>query len=204
MFCPNCGKEIKDDDLFCSECGWKKGTKVEIKNSKSSKNGSLKHIPTILAIVIVIGISIFIFGRIGLGSHKNEWIEKDGRRYYYDSNGKKVTDTTIEVDGAYYYFNSKGWAEETVNPNVKNQIDSLYSALKSKHEEIMNFGGQLEASGRMFDIAGPNAYKLASLIQEYNNKSSEFNKIDTSSFSAKDLAYYNSKKTDINRWRSEH
>ena len=23
MFCPNCGSEVKDDDLFCGECGAK-------------------------------------------------------------------------------------------------------------------------------------------------------------------------------------
>ena len=205
MFCPNCGKEVKDDDLFCAECGWKKGTKVEIDSIKSNKSGGIKlNIPAILSLVFIIAVVFFVVSKTGLGGHKNEWVEKNGYRYYYDASGKKVTNRTIEVDGEYYYFNSEGYAEETVNPSVKSQIDSLYSSLKKKHEEIMDFGHQLESTGRVFDIAGPTAYKLASLLQEYNNKSSEFSKIDKSNFSSRDLEYYNSKKADIDRWRKEH
>ena len=147
---------------------------------------------------------IILDHKIGLVGHKNEWVEKNGYRYYYDASGKKVTNRTIEVDGEYYYFNSEGYAEETVNPSVKSQIDSLYSSLKKKHEEIMDFGHQLESTRMTFDIAGPAAYKLAGLLQEYNNKSSEFSKIDKSNFSSRDLEYYNSKKADIDRWRKEH
>ena len=27
MVCPNCGKELKNDDLFCSKCGTKRDAK---------------------------------------------------------------------------------------------------------------------------------------------------------------------------------
>ena len=34
MFCPNCGKELKDGSVFCSKCGY------DIKNKKANTNNS--------------------------------------------------------------------------------------------------------------------------------------------------------------------
>ena len=46
MFCPNCGSEVKDDDLFCGECGAKiERTEVpeEALESEPAKKEAAQH-----------------------------------------------------------------------------------------------------------------------------------------------------------------
>ena len=86
MFCPNCGKEIKEDDLFCSECGWKKGTKVELeKGAKKSFNfkKALLIIIPIFVLISVISIIGFIIqkSRVKVIGSNNEWITINSNDY---------------------------------------------------------------------------------------------------------------------------
>ena len=49
MFCPNCGKQMKDDAKFCKECGW---SRIELKASKNNNRNIL--IPIIFVVVILV------------------------------------------------------------------------------------------------------------------------------------------------------
>ena len=42
MFCPNCGSEVKDDDLFCGECG-AKIERTEVPESEPVKKEAAPH-----------------------------------------------------------------------------------------------------------------------------------------------------------------
>lgn len=45
MFCPNCGSEVKDDDLFCGECGAKiERTEVPESEPVKKRSGSTVRI----------------------------------------------------------------------------------------------------------------------------------------------------------------
>lgn len=67
MFCPNCGKEIKDGDLFCGECGFKiDDSNVEIESNERNKSSKERKklnpvIPIVVALlVIVVLVIVFI------------------------------------------------------------------------------------------------------------------------------------------------
>ena len=61
MFCSKCGKEIKDEDKFCTYCGQKveENTKKEKKPSSNRKKLMIIAI-IVIAILIVTGIAIWI------------------------------------------------------------------------------------------------------------------------------------------------
>lgn len=40
--------------------------------------------------------------------HYNEWIEEEGKKYYYDENGVKQQNITMIIDGSKYHFDSNG------------------------------------------------------------------------------------------------
>lgn len=63
MFCPNCGNEMNDNAIFCSECGWKNSNQVVSKNNAKLKhiNNNLKNNNVILiGVFFVLAIIIFI------------------------------------------------------------------------------------------------------------------------------------------------
>ena len=51
MKCNNCGKEIKEKSLFCSNCGTIIGSSVKINQTKKSKN---QYILIALALLLLI------------------------------------------------------------------------------------------------------------------------------------------------------
>ena len=59
MFCPNCGKEVKEGTKFCPYCG----KSLETNELKLSKRSSKKPLSIIipLILIIVIASSLFIF-----------------------------------------------------------------------------------------------------------------------------------------------
>jgi uncharacterized membrane protein YvbJ len=64
MFCPNCGKQIPDGSKFCPYCGTNipqtsEVSKVKEKN-KRSINLKIIFIPIVIAIVLIIGIIIYL------------------------------------------------------------------------------------------------------------------------------------------------
>ena len=48
MVCPNCGKELKNDDLFCSKCGTKRDAKESEPVFSSCLDGSRERFSRIL------------------------------------------------------------------------------------------------------------------------------------------------------------
>ena len=42
------------------------------------------------------------------GTFKTGWVEKDGKKYYYEENGNLVKDTFKDIDGKKYAFDANG------------------------------------------------------------------------------------------------
>ena len=139
MFCPNCGKEMKDGAIFCNNCGYERKDGM-----KKISNKNVKRIIIVaLSIVIVVMFAKFIFSYLeqkrfysnfsGFTTAasgdiyyykdgekiKNDWLEYDGEYYYFDENGK-VLRNTYTPDG--YYVGSDG--------KYINGINDLSSKLK--------------------------------------------------------------------------
>ena len=72
----------------------------------------MTHLKRFIAAGMTIATVASLMPMTTLAAHYNEWVEKDGKWYYYDSDGRKVKRTSMERydDGAYKYFvlNSKG------------------------------------------------------------------------------------------------
>ena len=85
---------------------------------------------TALALTLITAGSIFPMTSMA-ATYSNEWVEKDGKWYYYDSDGRKVKRTSMERydDGAYKYFvlNSKGVQVTKKGWYTTNYVYCLYS-----------------------------------------------------------------------------
>lgn len=55
---------------------------------------------------------VLIIGALVLSSctekYYNEWVERNGNKYYYDENGNMVRDKLCNINGNYYYFYESG------------------------------------------------------------------------------------------------
>ena len=56
MFCPNCGKEINEDSVFCPECGWKN----QFNKPKKNKNFSVLFLLICISVICIILFRQFI------------------------------------------------------------------------------------------------------------------------------------------------
>ena len=99
MFCKNCGKEMKDGDMFCRECGEKNESLSAQNNAVSDSNGggvtvkkmskSKLIIIAAFVILIIIVIACAISGNSGSDNKKNVNVEE---LFYSSSEGLNVTE----------------------------------------------------------------------------------------------------------------
>ena len=76
MFCPNCGKEVKDGAKFCPYCG----KSLETNELKLSKRAPKKPLSIIISLILIIVIasSLFVFVKYikpNITSNKQETIK---------------------------------------------------------------------------------------------------------------------------------
>lgn len=113
MFCPNCGSEMKEGDVFCGECGArieeKKVKKVvrkkkkqpsepkkekterkKVSKEKNTKNFSPKGKKIIIALAAVLVVLLAVFWFIGSRSSKPETAVNQFIKDYNDHNWSKV------------------------------------------------------------------------------------------------------------------
>ncbi len=57
--------------------------------------------------LILILTAVFVFATSAAAGYKNKWVNKDGRYYYYNSKGVKLTGIR-KIKGQKYYFDSEG------------------------------------------------------------------------------------------------
>lgn len=70
QFCPKCGKELNDDDIFCDECGvnlkeLKEDNSISANNIKSEDKSKVNFSiskKTILVIVAIIAALVVVYG----------------------------------------------------------------------------------------------------------------------------------------------
>ena len=63
MFCPSCGKEIKDGSKFCKYCGADiKSKKSSPQSSNSSDNSKIIIIGALIAVIVILAVVIGVFG----------------------------------------------------------------------------------------------------------------------------------------------
>ena len=80
MFCPKCGKEIKDGDVFCPYCGEKtvkKQDQIQVQNNNVNKKSNKKKSIIIILVVLVffiLLISLIVFGIKSLFGFFNRYI----------------------------------------------------------------------------------------------------------------------------------
>ena len=112
MFCPNCGKEMRESAEFCSNCGYAK---------QSAKNSILNKInKKYLAIVGVIIIFIIIGIIINVSSNKdksdsnyqisnNDIVLKNGwSGDYFYKDGQMVRNNWAQYNNVWYYLGGDG------------------------------------------------------------------------------------------------
>ena len=61
MYCPNCGKEIKDGAVFCSNCGYSKNKNIEKNKGIKLPKFNKKIITPILVVLGVLALGIVIY-----------------------------------------------------------------------------------------------------------------------------------------------
>ena len=61
MFCQNCGKELKEDNLFCTQCGCPINN-INLENQQTVIKKTRKNkVIIIISIVIVVLIGLYIY-----------------------------------------------------------------------------------------------------------------------------------------------
>lgn len=112
MFCKNCGKELIDGALFCSECGEKlENTSQQTDSTDNTvsdvvKKHDFKRLVLIIGAVIAIVIVVIIIISVFLGNKLSVEDVKSGYLTYYSE------DKTIgEAFSNYSYFTNLSWQE---------------------------------------------------------------------------------------------
>lgn len=144
MFCEKCGKELKEDDIFCTNCGNKVGNKHNFKNKK--------YLYIVIGIVVVVIVIVTMLIINNSKSSKEEINDLDTQ----DSNiepFKEITriDDTIDT-GMTYNFTLKDVEERLMsacdecNTNrytpfkqtAENRYNTVYSSYAFENEENSN------------------------------------------------------------------
>lgn len=70
----------------------------------------MAHLKKIIALGMTVTTVASLMPMTSLAAHYDEWVKKDGKWYYYDSDGKKVKYSSVydNTDFNYYVLNSKG------------------------------------------------------------------------------------------------
>lgn len=112
QFCPKCGKELNDDDIFCDECGvnlkeLKEDNSISANNIKSedkskvnfsiSKKTILVIVAIIAALVVVYGCASFLYGGLGIGLPFMSSVEVTGA--YTEDSWTQQTNSYLESQG---------------------------------------------------------------------------------------------------------
>lgn len=131
MFCPNCGKEMNDGAVFCSNCGWSKSD-VGNKNKSNIANVFKKlKIP----FFIVIAIAVVLFGiktymsieRSRVYDKVYAYITDDGKVLHYTHDEKKGSLVEMgngwmadryDIFGTKQYIDKKGEAKTIANTEI--------------------------------------------------------------------------------------
>lgn len=140
MFCPNCGKEIADNEKFCTSCGYQiKEKKPEVKDKTNVVNDILKNNKLMLPIILGCLVLLLIVGIVFFlkSSHNNshEIVEKSKSKndieksvvvknqwdgdYYIGDDGEYVKNTWAQYGNDWYYCGEDGkivknqWIDDT-------------------------------------------------------------------------------------------
>ena len=137
MFCPNCGNQMSDNAIFCSNCGYAKDGSLKKTNSLN-----LNKIPFVPIISIVFIIVLFMMGFNAFSNRTCKYCDnkvyKQGlcRDHYtvdtvknnvndFASGNKSFKDAAKDVYDKSFNKKEKKQIEDSVN-DIKNQIGSFF------------------------------------------------------------------------------
>lgn len=153
MYCSNCGKLCKDEDLYCISCGNKiKNSRKDIteKNMKepitSVKN--TKHIlrfTVILGVIIILGIVCIVISRKLFLNSKNTDVYGTWERETIDNFGNKnVQKYIFNTDGT-GYFEETSYDDGTVLSDNKKNLEISYEKINSDIDHVIAQGDERES-----------------------------------------------------------
>lgn len=98
MYCKNCGKEIKEGNTFCTNCGVKVGEEQSKNNSKNNHFGILLVCIVIIILGVIIGSNIIVSNNAKNMGKSIDYYEKTGafNNYIKNDESKISNNNTIE------------------------------------------------------------------------------------------------------------
>lgn len=83
--------------------------------------------------------------------HSNEWVEKEGKKFYYDENGVKQQNITTIIDGSKYHFDANGVMVTGIveEDNKKYFFDDEGKLLKNEWGKYNNLYYRTDENGEL-------------------------------------------------------
>ncbi len=121
MFCPNCGNEIKDGDLFCGECGFKiDGNNAGTESAQINKQKSIAPVVcSVVVVIAIIGGLAFYFGNKSKSDINVAM--RQSVDYNHQNNNNTIEDNSyyIEETSTIQYSN-----QDNISANATNELTS--------------------------------------------------------------------------------
>ena len=159
MYCPKCGREIKDDSLYCNFCGNKVDEinlesitkKYDCEQKNIIKNSNFKKILLVtLSVMVLIGLGVIITKKVIKNNTVNEvpnyYLSFGSLRQSSDENGKTFSvDVTSEVPlfeisiDVYIYYQNNLISNFNYTTEIDMGLSTEYVTIHFENQELIDF-----------------------------------------------------------------
>lgn len=154
MYCENCGKEVLENERFCSSCGHKLITEAEDladNNQKTTKAFKGKKIKWVIGIVIAIIVVCIAFSAAGGGSEEYEFEADELAEIINNDDAEQYYEKELHVHGVLY----RHPAEEGLYALCKDTNDENGVLFTSESlDEELGDGSEMMVTGYLGTSAG--------------------------------------------------
>ena len=153
MFCPNCGKQMNDEVVFCGNCGWSRNGKI---NQKRKNGFNFVRVIMIFFVLLLLALLIKFLAPRVISIFETAKIVKDesGREYYEDKDGNRLFNTWITFKGDDYHLDNIGFVDKD------KWIDNFYVGNDGK--KVKN--DWLEWEGKWYYLKKDGAYAYNEML----------------------------------------